>query len=91
VRRGLARSLILTWIDEVDGKVKSLPQVPGYVPCPNSAHDWLIPSHLSLPLAAAEVVVAGAVEVDVGFVEVVDVFRVVESAPGRHWLYQSFW
>jgi hypothetical protein len=74
-------SVLLTWIDEREGNVKSLPQVPGKA-VPNSAQDWLMPNHLNLPLlGVADVLEAGGEEV-------VDVTRVV-AAPGTHWLYQS--
>jgi hypothetical protein len=65
-----------TWIDEVDGKVKSLPQVPGYVPEPNSAQDWLMPNHLNLPLEEVEVLP----DAD----DVVVIFRVVAAVLGTH-------
>ena len=42
----------------IAGKVKSLPQRPGYFPCPNSAHDSETPNHLKP--AAADVEVDGA-------------------------------
>ena len=69
-------------MDDVDGKVKSLPQVPGKMPCPNSPHDWLMPNHLNFLLEDDEVLVGGA--------DVVVVFNVVAAVPGTHWLYQSF-
>lgn len=80
-----------TWIEAVDGKVKCLPQIPGYVGVPNSAQDWLMPNHLNLPLAGELLVVGGAELVALGLAVVVDVFNVVDASPGKHWLYQSFW
>ena len=42
----------------IAGKVKSLPQRPGYFPCPNSAQDSETPNHLKP--AAADVEADGA-------------------------------
>lgn len=70
--------------------MNSLPQLPGYVPSPNSAPDSLLPSHLSLPLLG-ELVEDGALVLVALGLEVVEVRSVVAAAPGTHWLYQSFW
>lgn len=77
---------------ELDGKVKWVPQVPGYVFSPNSAPASLTPNHLNLPDATLDVVVEGAdevVEVDKVVLAVVVVVVVVAAVPGKHWLYQS--
>jgi hypothetical protein len=76
-----------TWTAALSGKMNSTPHVPGYLPDPNSAPDWLTPNHLNFlaPGLLVEVEV-GADDVEEDLVEVV----MVVAAPGWHWLYQSF-
>lgn len=65
--------------------MKSLPQVPGKVPEPNSAPDSSTPRNLK-PVAegAFDVVALGwDAEVELGLV--VEVDSVVAALPGRHW------
>ncbi len=76
----------------VEGKIKFVPQTPGYVPVPNSAPDSSTPSHLNFPVATAVAdVVVAVVLVDTAVVledevvaVVVLVVRVVGAVPGIH-------
>lgn len=69
-----------TWMVLLSGKMKSLPQTPGYVPWPNSAPDSEAPTQLSLPSGVALFVAVAPALVVAALVEVV---RVV-PAPGTH-------
>lgn len=79
-----------TWMAELDGKMKWVPQVPGYVSSPNSPPASLTPNHLNLPGATLDVVGEGPEVVEVDKVVLAVVVVVVAAVPGKHWLYQAF-